>query len=541
MNIDVLKAVLNTEIINVSDIKSILKGESNDFFQELEDYRLILDKEETEVIDELEKIYPKISLYIIEKFSQFYFHMPIEMAIATKEQEIISSLFLDASQKMGFKNPRLQSQINSDLEEIANKLNKRFTFDSAALIHLIEASKGTNIQREELRRRYSKKRKPQILGQNPDNTYKWVESYDEEKYTSGKPIPANHLEEKEQIMLSSYPGASDMITTETTNDIMQKLMKNLFENLNLCFETYKVFYTKENKDDIAISNHAILANDEEFDFNYIINNRNLPHLLGIPPASSLSQDTLNYFSNELTPTSNALDVLRALILNQNRIIADGGLMELNGKFYQIFPWEKIILKTSSFMRGDFFKTCFCLAELHDRHIASPKEKFVSISTTKYDETFTDHKFNAKTVLRDLLLTARQSKDFIFRTFLEEQDRNGNSIYIPQSIMTGKAENILVGKDKDRLKTLDRFRYALDGEDTNPKIVQSIENENMGKRIFTPIEQALTHINIGVGLGTSIELSEEAIRVEEEMREFLDQQLNIDIERIIAQPNKKNRR
>jgi len=537
MKLDILEIALGNDILDIKQIKDILKSNSLDFFQSLKEYKLVFDEEDTEVVDELENIYFKLSIYIINRYSEFYFNMPIEMAIATKEEESIKKVFFDIAYKLGF-GDKLQLQINDDLDKISNRLNKRFSFDSASLIHLIEASKGSNIQLEELKNRYSINGKRQILKQDIDGTYKLVETDNIDKYTKGGTI--TNIEQKEKILLSSYPGVSDISISDSTSDIMKKIMKNLFANLNLCFEIYKVFYTKESNDRCAVANRAVLADDSEFEFNYIINNRNLPHLLGIPKGILLSDDTIKYFDNRITKSSSALEILQMLIINQERIINDGGLMEKDGKMYQIFPWEKIILKTSSFMRGDFFKTCFCLAQLHNTHILSDKEKYVSIAPTKYDEDFTSKKFNAKVVLRDLMLIAKQSKDFIFRTFIEEYDRSGSLIYIPQSIITGKSEDIIVGKNKERIRTLDRFRYALKDVD-GAHIVKSIENENIGKRIYTPIEQALTHISIGNSLGVDMELSYEAIQFEQEIKDILEQELDISIENIIRPLCKRNKK
>lgn len=171
------------------------------------------------------------------------------------------------------------------------------------------------------------------------------------------------------------------------------------------------------------------------------------------------------------------------------------------------------------MRGDFFKTCFCLVELQ-KGINSPNEKYVSIASTKYNEDMTNYKFDARRVLSDLIKTMKQSKDFIFRTFIEN-----NNIYIPQSIDTGKAETIIVNKEK--LKTLDRFRLSLNNNASDGKVVKSIENER-GKRKFSTIEQALAHINTQSELGLNLKASEETLRFEEELKRILEEELKKDI-------------
>ena len=223
--------------------------------------------------------------------------------------------------------------------------------------------------------------------------------------------------------------------------------------------------------------------------------------------------------------------------NKDRIIADGGLIEENGKTYQLLPWEKIILKTSSFMRGDFFKTCFCLVQL-DHGLNARNEKFASISSTKYNEGMVNNRFDAKKVLRDLINIARQKKDFIFRTFVENYDSYGKFLgYVPQSIDTGKSESVTTSNG-EKVGTLNRFRNAVQGSSDAGTVVQSIENEIMGKRIFSPVEQALTHFNISFGLNVNLLISEQAFAFEKKLSQVIGQELDRDIQTILNSKSSK---
>lgn len=559
-NCEILEAILGTEFVDTKMLKDQIQKNSSVFLSELESYRIFGD-DETQIIDYIESNYKKYSRIIIDRLSLYYFNMPIEMAIATKEQEKIKSLFLNAAERLGF-DAGMQTLINSELEHIADKLNRRFTFDSSSLIHLIEASKCSNIQLEEDFQRRNAKNARQILKQKTDGTFYLADtanSKDTRIYTTGKNIPNmtytktirnadGTLKEKEititdvdrdsNLYLSSYPGAKAIMETNSSDEIMRQIMQNLFDNLELCVNTYKFFYTNENG--IAVKNNAVLADDSEFEFFYKINPSNLPHLLGIQTGEILSQATKNFFTEirngsvyyPINENSSARDILKTLLKNKQRIIDNCGLIEENGKLYQLFPWEKIILKTSSFMRGDFFKTCFCLVEL-DRGINSSNEKFASISSTKYDENMTTTKFDARMILKDLINTAKQNKDFIFRTFVENYDRKGIFLgYVPQSIDTGKAENIVTNKG-ERIQTLNRFRNALSGNPDGGSVVQSIENENIGKRVFSPIEQALAHINISSGLNVGLQISEEAFKFEEYLKSQLGDELDKDLQRILT--------
>ena len=559
--LDVLEAIFGTKIIDTAFLKEQMKTNSIDLLSELELYR-IFDEDETRVIGAIEDIYDKLSDKLIDKMSEYYFNMPIDMAIATKEQSVIKSLFLNAAERLGF-DAGLQEKIDSKLEEKADKLNKRFTFDEASLIHLIEASKGSNIQLEEDIQRRSKRNKRQILRQKEDGTYYLFDVTSTngiDTYTTGNNIPTTTITRADgttmrkttvdsgsNIELSSYPGGKDLIGTSSTDDIMRQVMENLFENLELCVDTYKFFYTK-NPDDpieksVPIQNTAVFANNSTFDFYYEIDKSNLPHLLGIPRGEMLSEATKKFFAKNGSPineNSSALTILEALLKNKNQIIENRGLIEETGKTYQLFPWEKIILKTSSFMRGDFFKTCFCLVQL-DHGINASKEKFASISSTKYDDDIVSDKFDAREVLRDLINTARQKKDFIFRTFVENYDRSGHFLgYVPQSIDTGKSESIFIN-NRERIRTLNRFRNALRGNSGNGGlVVKSIQNNIMGKRIFSPAEQALAHISISSGLNIGLQISEEAYAFEEGLRKELEGELDKYLQKILAPSSLKRK-
>lgn len=566
LNLDVLEAIFGTKFMDTEFLKKQLTTNSSNLLSELESYR-IFNEEETKVIDVIENNYRKYSKIIINELSEYYFQMPIEMAIATKEQSKIKVVFLDAAERMSF-DGGLQAQIDSDLEEIANQLNKRFTFDEASLVHLIEASKGSNIQLEEDRQRKSSRNRRQILRQRDDGTYYLSEITDAkgiDTYTTGRSIPITTItrddgrtmhkttvDDSSNIELSSYPGGKDLQLITSSDEIMKQIMKNLFDNLELCVDTYKFFYTKNENDSlensVSVQNTAILADDSQFDFYYNINRWNLPHLLGIQKGEIVSKATKRYFAKvssdgsvyyPIDENSSAFTILKVLLENKDRIIADRGLVEENGKTYQLFPWEKIILKTSSFMRGDFFKTCFCLVQL-DHGLNSPNEKFTSISSTKYNDDMVNNRFDAKKVLRDLINTVKQRKDFIFRTFVENYDSNGNFLgYVPQSIDTGKSESI-VTNNGERIETLKRFKNALQGAPDGGSVVQSIENENMGKRIFSPIEQALTHINISSGLNVELQISEQAYAFEETLRTMLGKELDKDLQKILTPTSSKRK-
>lgn len=313
---------------------------------------------------------------------------------------------------------------------------------------------------------------------------------------------------------------------------MKELIGNLFDNLNLCYDTYQKYYLDGNNK--AIENDVELADGTIFPFKYVLDTKRIPHILGIPKAEYLSEKVRKVLG--LSESAGADKVLLALIKNQKYIIADGGLIEENGKVYQMLPWEKIILKTSSFMRGDYFKTCFCLVKLKEGHyLEKPNEEYATIAATRYGQDFINKKLTITGILNDLILTKKQSKDFIFSGFLLD-DKTG--MYVPDTLITGKAENIKVGKDNEKLLTLQKYRKIF-GDNDGCQVVKRIMNENEDRQ-FTPEEQALVHLTTSSSLGLPAKVSEEAIELEFSIQQEIEQILKTNLEELINPSNQKRR-
>ena len=553
------KKLLESRDIDIELLKRVLKSNSSDFMSNLEQ-TLVLGNRDISLVNKLNDNIQRYSKFIIETVSRFVFKMPIHLAIASKKQSEIKSVFYNIAERLGF-DDGLQAQIDQDLEEIANEMNRRFTFDEMSLVHLIEASKASNIQLEEISQRRSNNIR-QIVKQKQDGEIilSAVPSSGPATYTSGKPIPTKTVDgftviapdESKNIILSAYPDAKRIMETVPQDEIMKQIIKTLLENLELCVEMYRLFYTKNpdkpleesipftveskeplrNPHNLVLGNTARTVSGETFKFYFIINSWNLPHLLGIQQGAYISEAVKNYFAEvgedgkivyPITETSSAFTILLTILKNKERIIKDGGLIEENGKKYQLFPWEKIILKTSSFMRGDFFKKCFCLVKLREGGITSSKEKLATISSTMYSGDMTSSSYTVSSVVNDLLNTKKQKKDFIFRTFMPYE----NGIYIPVSIVTGKGETI-VTKNKEKIKTLDRLRYSID-EEAGGEAIESIENENMGKVSFGPIDQALLGFSIEDMFGFPVRVSGKASEFESSLRDLLDSMLGKDLD------------
>lgn len=521
------------------------------------------------------KIYQSIIYNIIYEFAHTKFGYSLDYVLLNFFQEEITLKLKDFLNKKGY--PKEFNEIvYSEITEAAKRLNKRFSFDEMALINLIEASCGNNIYTET---GYSSSTKG---GNNKyvvktENGYKYARTSDTAIAKSGNEIYVKdrrtiddskiisplspERQEESKIIFESFPLGNTL--PKTTDGIMQKLISNLFENLNLCIETYNSIYCKG---DNVVDNTATLADGSKFDFQFIINEINIPHLLGIPnPHNNVlnikSIQILKKLDPSFSEKSSALDLLKLLLKHQNEIIALGGLYEEHGKKYEILNWEKIVLKTASFMRGDFFKTCFCLVELSKGKKINGASR-LSISSTEYQNGISST-VTARSVLNDLLSEVRNKKDYIFRGFLYDEKKNRN---IVNTIMTGKAETIEVGKKKEIVKTLQKYRNLLKGEsgisgrtyvssegfemafDENQRdedeligsIVEEVVNEKYIKT-FTPEEQAALGINISRDLSLIPTVSREAVDVLQDVHSFSDAVTSEEIDKFsnaIGQGHKK---
>ena len=426
---------------------------------------------------------------IINRFSYDTYNKSIDFVLMNYNEENILLNLEHYLKENGIPN-ELRCDIFDRLKQLSNTLNKRFSFDEISLVHLIEASMGKNIITEEGSKRINDDK---VLHQSSDG-YEYMASSDKKVFTTtNKEI--TDLKSKEDIRLESFP-MGNIISIDSTNNIMNKLLKVLFENINLCFETYNSIYTSG---DNIVTNEAKLLDGTTFPFIYYINEYNIPHLLGIPnpKRGNVSQkqlDILNNFKdvNEkaLSTASSALDLLLFIFKHQDKIIELGGIYEENGKKYELLNWEKIILKTSSFMRGDFFKTCFCLVKLApDKYLVDRNNKggYVSISSTEYDKELSTSKSSGN-ILNDLLKMRKKKRDFIFRGF--KMDPSGNQRV--NSIATAKSETIRVGSNNELLKTLERYREMLE-TGTGSEMGQEGIKGGSSSKAFPENKEYISHI------------------------------------------------
>ena len=91
---------------------------------------------------------------------------------------------------------------------------------------------------------------------NPSDTSIYTTGKNIPKMTYTKPVQSNiegEIIEQERtvtgvdhdsnLYLPSYPGVKAIMEANSSDEIMRQIMKNLFDNLELCVDTYKFLFS----------------------------------------------------------------------------------------------------------------------------------------------------------------------------------------------------------------------------------------------------------------------------------------------------------
>ena len=170
----------------------LYKGSNND----REVYNAIL-----EVESDIYKVYDNFLFNYMKMFALECFNHSIDFILTNYKQEEIllklNSFIKEKGLSMSFGN-----SLKDYLERVSSRLNKRFCFDDLALINLIEASIGKNIQSQENRYR----REGNSLYYS-DGNYRLKNNDNQNVSTLGTILSENNCDgkEKSKIYLDSYP------------------------------------------------------------------------------------------------------------------------------------------------------------------------------------------------------------------------------------------------------------------------------------------------------------------------------------------------
>lgn len=328
------------------------------------------------------------------------------------------------------------------------------------------------------------------------------------------------------MRISNFPTGdieNYIFETFSSNKVPREFKQNLIaitlDNLKLCYDLFKSYY-KDNSMDITT--YLNMSSGDVIELEYNLKEGNLPHILGIPPTNKynnvtrkfdglpqLPQETVEFLNIHNT---SALNVLDAILENRDKIVASCGCVRKNdGLLYEMLPWEKIILKTNAFIRGDFFKTTSYISGINPMsYMMNPSfdsngnllqdVNAVSLNSTAFNRSAINQPptniFENSPLIKGDPFTRKfntaleTNKDFILKGLIAQyqQDKisrikaiKTNESFIGQRLKTNNGTTA---------KTLNKMQYLI--QNVNPKqggIVISIEN-SLGQKEYSLDEMIL---------------------------------------------------
>ena len=199
------------------------------------------------------------------------------------------------------------------------------------------------------------------------------------KFSEKKDDTVEFLRTIDDMRVSNFPtgDVEDYIFEVFSSDKVPKEFKEnliaiVLDNLKMCYDLFKSYY-KNNS--IDITTYLNMSSGDTIELNYSFNEENVPHILGIPPTNEYVTSTKSHTGTMKLPQEtmdflgihncSAINVLEAILENRDKIIECCGVVRReDGLLYEMLPWEKIILKTNAFLRGDFFKTTSYISSLN---------------------------------------------------------------------------------------------------------------------------------------------------------------------------------
>lgn len=290
-----------------------------------------------------------------------------------------------------------------------------------------------------------------------------------------------------------------------SNDVKQQLIAVALDNLELCYNLFNSYYKTGNKaGNIDLTTYLNMSNGNQIELNYKLEENNVPHILGIPASHTLDNDrniiglnlpteTLRILELSENNFSSAKEVLERILAKKNDIINSLGCFTgEDGGLYEMLPWEKIILKTNAFIRGDFFKTTSFISGINpDSYLISPnaekdKVNAVALNSTYFGESAVNQQVPnihetspliiGGTFQRGRNSLLQKNKDLILKGLIAQFDHDRISRI--KGVQTNESfiGERLIKKDGIPIKTMNKPSYLLEGANPNSSgIVTSVEN------------------------------------------------------------------
>ena len=427
------------------------------------------------------KNFEELKLFIDAACISFY-HVPLLVALITKNPTKIEEDFQVFSL-----NQKLRDKVIEYIEQKKEEINNNLLLSDKALIDLIEHTTGKNIvdqqrHNERVSTGYNRQFNGQSLLEREEGYSLLSNQANRNQSTIGENIKrfndarsSNPFDRRDNDMLvRNYPNATteDLIYRSFTTlpeERKKLIISTAISNLELCYEMFQGYYLS---DKVEIPVLVNLTNGKTFQYKF--EEHNLPHILGIPSTHdrktgsiNLPQETINLLGLR---HAGALNVLESIIAHKDEIINRCGLNydSRTHTYYEMLPWEKIILKTNAFIRGDFFKTTSLISPINpNSFLIQPKDeiKRISISPTKFSQsairqTLIDPNLSFDESI-EIIRRNKQQSDFALKGMMYDSKKG---IWIPKTNVSAIGERI-TPYNASTLKTLEKYRYLL--SDVNP--------------------------------------------------------------------------
>ena len=527
---------VNKEIKNTADSVIIQVKEKREQNQnETEEQDLIEALNSVDNPNELRKKADEISVRI--------FNVPLLVALLTRDPADVMKAMND-----DYLEPDMRKKISIYIDALKVQINNNMILSDKALLDILEHVTGKNIIEQQRRNEkrpsdYNEKYSGQLLKET-DKGYRVAEGNRRDNIsTIGQKIvrfgrSTSFNRKSNDMLIRNLPAVpADKIMYRSFSSLpdgkKQDVISAIIYNLELCKEIYDSYYNSN----IGFRPPVLVNLTDGSSFGVSFNDANLPHVLGIPRADYLPTETLRLLGLVAGANYSARSVLEAILKKKDEIIDKCGLFRDGDVDYEILPWEKIILKTNAFIRGDFFKTSSLVSSINpNSFVISAIDDIVKVSLTptKFSNSvFNQQVLNPNTsfsdAVKEILKNREPYSDLIIKGMMKV-----DGIYIPVTNESAMGERI-IAKNYGKIKTLDKYRFLLSGVPTSGSgggFVSSVEtvsppvggngpggNDLSGSgvisREFSVEEMVTSLVDIALGVGNNEECKER-------MMEYLEQ-------------------
>lgn len=450
-------------------------------------------------IMEQEHINSKYKYYnYCEQFSQEIFGKPIDEQLILSTPEYVFNAFNDLSSNFKSLSNVDKHRIKQQLEYLKNDVIKR----------LAEA--------ESDRTRYRDLKYQVGILQNGSDRYDVINRRSNAFHSlTGQRIKrfsSSSIEQFERTIddmrVSNFPTADVenyvfecFSSNRVPDEVKQQLIAVALDNLQLCYDMFNSYYNSGN---MSLTTYLNMSTGNQISLDYKLEENNMPHILGIPASHRKDNDgnivglnlpvaTLKRLELNESDYSSAMKVLESILKKKDDIINSLGCFTgEDGISYEMLPWEKIILKTNAFIRGDFFKSTSFISGINpDSYLISSdsgkdKVNAVAINSAYFGESAINQQIPNIHEISPLIIGGQftrgrnsllqKNKDLILKGLIAqfEHDRikRINGVQTNESFI-GERQ---IKDNGIPIKTMNKPSYLLEG--ANPAssgVVMSVEN------------------------------------------------------------------